>query len=189
MFRSRITNVLIGCAVGLLFLLIGGENEWTLPLALAATVLVSSYLIHIQTFWRQAPITAAIVIATGLTRHSRLSGIEFGLHRVRGGPARLRHGAGGELGHVAPVAHAGGAGQIRVGASATKAFPPGGCCSSDRWPGRPVHRLVRAGRRSLLPGRTYDLSTHLGDITLETRHSIRRRDDRHVAIEAERRRR
>ncbi len=82
MFRSRIINVLIGCVVGLLFLLIGGQNEWTLPLALAATVLVSSYLIHIQTFWRQAPITAAIVIATGLTHHSRLSGIEFGLHRV-----------------------------------------------------------------------------------------------------------
>jgi uncharacterized membrane protein YccC len=82
MFRSRIINVLIGCAVGLLFLLVGGPNDWMLPLALAATVLVSSYLIHIQTFWRQAPITAAIVIATGLTRHSRLSGIEFGLHKV-----------------------------------------------------------------------------------------------------------
>ncbi len=66
--------MLIGCAVGLLFLLIGGPYEWTLPLALAATVLVSSYLIHIQTFWRQAPITAALVIATGLTEHSRMSG-------------------------------------------------------------------------------------------------------------------
>src|SRR5262245_7495726 len=51
MFRSRIINVLIGCAVGLLFLLAGGPNDWMLPLALAATVLVSSYLIHIQTFW------------------------------------------------------------------------------------------------------------------------------------------
>ena len=82
MFRSRMINVSIGCVVGLLFLVVGGSSEWKLPLALAAAVLVSSYLIHIQTFWRQAPITAAIVIATGLTRHSRLSGIEFGLHRV-----------------------------------------------------------------------------------------------------------
>jgi uncharacterized membrane protein YccC len=82
MFRSRITNVLIGCAVGLLFLLIGGPHEWTLPLALAVTVLVSTYLIHIQTFWRQAPITAAIVIASGLAHESRMSGVEYGLHKV-----------------------------------------------------------------------------------------------------------
>jgi uncharacterized membrane protein YgaE (UPF0421/DUF939 family) len=90
MFRSRIINVLIGCAVGLLFLLVGGPNEWTLPLALAVTVLVSSSLIHIQTFWRQAPITAAIVIATGVTHHSRLVGIEFGLHKVGEGVGRRR---------------------------------------------------------------------------------------------------
>jgi uncharacterized membrane protein YccC len=82
MFRARITNVLVGCAVGLLFVVVGGSREWTLPLALAATVLVSSYVIHIQTMWRQAPITAAIVIAAGLTDHSRLSGVEHGLHKV-----------------------------------------------------------------------------------------------------------
>ena len=46
------------------------------------TVLISSYVIHIQTMWRQAPITAAIIIASGLTQHSRLSGIEHGLHKV-----------------------------------------------------------------------------------------------------------
>jgi uncharacterized membrane protein YccC len=82
MFRARITNVLVGCAVGLLFLVVGGAREWKLPLALAVTVLVSSYLIHIQTMWRQAPITAAIVIAAGLTHHSKLSGVEHGLHKV-----------------------------------------------------------------------------------------------------------
>jgi len=82
MFRARIINVLAGCAVGLLFLVVGGSREWKLPLALAVTVLVSSYLIHIQTMWRQAPITAAIVIAAGLTHHSKLSGIEHGLHKV-----------------------------------------------------------------------------------------------------------
>jgi uncharacterized membrane protein YccC len=82
MFRARIINVLVGCAVGLLFLVVGGSREWKLPLALAVTVLVSSYLIHIQTMWRQAPITAAIVIAAGLTHHSKLSGVEHGLHKV-----------------------------------------------------------------------------------------------------------
>jgi uncharacterized membrane protein YccC len=82
MFRARIINVVVGCAVGLAFLLVGGSSEWKLPLALAVTVLVSSYVIHIQTMWRQAPITAAIVIAAGLTHHSKLSGVEHGLHKV-----------------------------------------------------------------------------------------------------------
>ena len=82
MFKSRIINTLVGCAVGLLFLVIGGSNEWKLPLALAVTVLLSTYVIHIQTMWRQAPITAAIVIAAGLTHHSKLTGIEHGLHKV-----------------------------------------------------------------------------------------------------------
>ena len=32
--RSRLINVLVGGVVGLLFLLLGGPAEWTLPLAL-----------------------------------------------------------------------------------------------------------------------------------------------------------
>jgi uncharacterized membrane protein YccC len=82
MFRSRLINVLVGCAVGYLFLIIGGAREWKLPVALAVTVLISSYVIHIQTMWRQAPITAAIIIASGLAQNSKLSGIEHGLHKV-----------------------------------------------------------------------------------------------------------
>ena len=82
MFRSRLINVLVGCVVGLVVLVVGGSKEWKLPLALAITVLVSSYLINVKTMWRQAPITAAIVIASGLTHQSKLSGIEHGLHKV-----------------------------------------------------------------------------------------------------------
>ena len=82
MFRSRIINVLVGCAVGLLFLLVGGASEWKLPLALAVAVLISSYVIHVQTMWRQAPITAALVIASGLMHHSKSTGVEDGLHKV-----------------------------------------------------------------------------------------------------------
>ncbi len=82
MFRSRIINVLVGCAVGLVFLAVGGSREWKLPLALAVTVLISTYLINIKTMWRQAPITAAIVIASGLMHNSKLTGIEHGLHKV-----------------------------------------------------------------------------------------------------------
>jgi uncharacterized membrane protein YccC len=82
MFRSRIINVLVGAAVGLLFMLVGGSSEWTLPIALAATVLISSYLVRMPTMWRQAPITAALVIASGLSQHSKSAGIELGLTKV-----------------------------------------------------------------------------------------------------------
>ena len=82
MFRARLVNALVGCAVGVVFLLIGPEDEWKLPVALAVCVLLSSYVIRIQTMWRQAPITAAIVIAAGLTHHSNMSAAEHGLHKV-----------------------------------------------------------------------------------------------------------
>jgi uncharacterized membrane protein YccC len=82
MFRSRMINVLVGCAIGLLFLVVGGAKEWKLPLALAVAVLISSYVVRIQTMWRQAPITAAIVIAAGLMHESKMTGVEHGLHKV-----------------------------------------------------------------------------------------------------------
>jgi uncharacterized membrane protein YccC len=80
-FRGRILNTLLGCAVALPFLALG-RTEWELPFALAATVLLSSYVVRIPTMWRQAPITAAIVIAGGLQHHEKLSGMEQGLRRV-----------------------------------------------------------------------------------------------------------
>ena len=82
MFRSRFINALVGCAVGLLFLLIGAERPWKLPIAMAVTVLLSTYVVRIPTMWRQAPITAAIVIAAGLSHHSKLSAAEHGLNKV-----------------------------------------------------------------------------------------------------------
>jgi uncharacterized membrane protein YccC len=81
-FRGRILNAILGCAVGLLLLVAGGARAWKLPLALSVSVLLSMYVVRIQVMWRQAPITAAIVIAAGLTHHSKLSGIEHGLHKV-----------------------------------------------------------------------------------------------------------
>jgi uncharacterized membrane protein YccC len=82
MFRSRLINTLVGCAVGLLFLLVGEPTAWKLPFALAITVLLASYVVRIQVMWRQAPITAAIVIAGGLQHHDKLAGMEQGLRRV-----------------------------------------------------------------------------------------------------------
>src|SRR5262249_11391387 len=47
MFRSRMINVVVGCAVGLVFLLVGGSSEGKLPLALPVTGLVSAYVLHV----------------------------------------------------------------------------------------------------------------------------------------------
>ena len=82
LFRGRMINGCVGAGVGLLFLTVGGPSEWMLPIALAVTVLLSSYVVQIQTMWRQAPINAALVIATGVESHSRLVGIEQGVHKV-----------------------------------------------------------------------------------------------------------
>ena len=53
-----------------------------LPFVLAVTVLLSSYVIRIKTMWRQAPITAAVIVAAGISQSSTLVGIERGLHKV-----------------------------------------------------------------------------------------------------------
>ncbi len=81
-FHGRLINSLIGCATGLFILVVGGQTEWKIPLALSASALVSSYLVRVQVMYRQAPITAAIVVAGGLTQHSKTSGLEGGLRRV-----------------------------------------------------------------------------------------------------------
>ena len=81
MFRCRLTNVLVGCVVGFGMLLING-SDWMLPLALAVTVLISTYLVRVKTMWRQAPITAAIVLAAGISQGTRGAGFESGLHKV-----------------------------------------------------------------------------------------------------------
>jgi uncharacterized membrane protein YccC len=82
MFRARLINTLVGCAVGITFLAVGDPRPWKLPFALAVTVLLSSYVVRITTMWRQAPITAAIVISGGIYSHSTMNGLESGLRRV-----------------------------------------------------------------------------------------------------------
>jgi len=83
MFRARLINVLVGCAVGLVFLLIGGAKQWMLPIALGVTVLVSSFIVRVKTMWRQAPITAAVVIAASITHGASAKvGLEYGVHKV-----------------------------------------------------------------------------------------------------------
>jgi uncharacterized membrane protein YccC len=81
-FRGRIVNSLVGSAAGMAVLVVGGPSEWKLPIAMSAAVLVSTYVVRQPTMFRQAPITAAIVIAAGLEKHSKLSGVELGVRRV-----------------------------------------------------------------------------------------------------------
>ena len=80
-FRGRLINTLVGSAIGLLFIAIG-RTDWELPAALAVAVLVSSYLIRVPTMWRQAPITAAIVVAGSMHQHDTLGALERGAARV-----------------------------------------------------------------------------------------------------------
>lgn len=81
-FRGRMINAALGCATGLLFLGMGGSGQWKLPLALAVTVLLSTYVVRVQVMWRQAPITAAIVIASAWDHRSNVTALETGLRRV-----------------------------------------------------------------------------------------------------------
>jgi len=81
-FRGRLINAMLGCTVGLVFLTLGGVSDWKLPVALSITVLISSYIVHVPQMWRQAPITAALVVASSLTHHSTKTGAEIGLSRV-----------------------------------------------------------------------------------------------------------
>lgn len=80
-FRGRILNTLLGCVVGLVFVWLG-RTEWQLPFAMAVTVILSTYFVRVPAMWRQAPITAAIVISGGLQHHAKLTAMEQGLHRV-----------------------------------------------------------------------------------------------------------
>ena len=81
-FHGRMVNSLLGCAVGMLVLVVGGPNEWKLPIALATAAFMSAYVVRVQVMFRQAPITAAIIIASSLEMHTKLSGLELGVHRV-----------------------------------------------------------------------------------------------------------
>ena len=80
--RSRVVNTVIGCATGLIFLLVVGPKIWVLPLGLTATVLLCTDVVRLSSSWRLAPATAALVMASGVVEQSRISGAEAALHRA-----------------------------------------------------------------------------------------------------------
>jgi uncharacterized membrane protein YccC len=81
-FRNRLINVLVGCVCGLAFLLLAGGRPWVLPVALATTVFISTRVVRVKMMWRQAPITAAIVIASALVGQSTQLGVEQAFLKV-----------------------------------------------------------------------------------------------------------
>ena len=46
------------------------------------TVLLTLYVIRVPTMWRQAPVTAALVIAAEFIHHPDLTPMQIGLRRV-----------------------------------------------------------------------------------------------------------
>jgi uncharacterized membrane protein YccC len=82
MFRWRVLNAFVGCAIGLVAIAIGGAHLMVLPVAMAVTVFVSWYVIRVQTMWRQAPIGCAFVIGAGLEHHMRVNGLYAGAVRM-----------------------------------------------------------------------------------------------------------
>jgi len=81
-FRYRILNTLLGCAVGLLFLLVAGPRDGLLPVAVMVTAFTATFLPQSPTSWRTAPIAATIVLASGLTSHSKAFGMHIALQRA-----------------------------------------------------------------------------------------------------------
>jgi uncharacterized membrane protein YccC len=81
-FLSRTANTVIGCAAGLLFLLLDRNADWILPAAVAVTVLVCTYLVRLPLSWRIAPVTAALVIASDMADPTPWGGLEIALRRT-----------------------------------------------------------------------------------------------------------
>jgi Fusaric acid resistance protein-like len=103
-FRGRFVNALLGCGVGLLFLMLGGAREWKLPFALSVAVLLTTYVVRVQTMWRQAPI------------HPRFQNDRHGDRTSPrgGGPARMPRRRRRQLVHVQGLAGP-GSGEGEVG--------------------------------------------------------------------------
>jgi hypothetical protein len=80
--RGAIRNTVIGCSVGLFFVVFGRGLEWSVPFALTATILLSIYVFKVKAMWQQAPLTAAIIIAANISANAEASPYEAGIKRV-----------------------------------------------------------------------------------------------------------
>jgi uncharacterized membrane protein YccC len=80
-FRWRVTNTLVGCAVGVAFLWIAGPSIWSISVAMVLCVLICTWVINAPTGWRIGPISTAIVMTPSVLQHTH-SGMEEALLRT-----------------------------------------------------------------------------------------------------------
>ena len=81
-FRYRLTNTALGCLVGLILLGLIGPHNWLLPLGVMITAFSATFLPQSATSWRTAPIAATIVLASGLTTHSKMFSVHIAVQRA-----------------------------------------------------------------------------------------------------------
>jgi uncharacterized membrane protein YccC len=81
-FKSRVANTLIGCAVGLIFLLVLGPAVWSILLAMAVAVVICTSFIRVPGSWRISPITVALVMTPSVLSHSVSAGLSIALRRT-----------------------------------------------------------------------------------------------------------
>ena len=81
-FYTRVLHTLVGCLIGLVFLIILPEKTWLLPISVSATVLISNYIIRVPQGWRVAPITTAIVVSAGLHAPTHWESLFYAMHRT-----------------------------------------------------------------------------------------------------------
>lgn len=81
-FRWRVTNTLIGCGVGVLFLWAAGPSVWSILGAIVACVLFCTWVLDAPTGWRIGPISTSIVMVPGVLRHTEVRGITDALMRT-----------------------------------------------------------------------------------------------------------
>jgi uncharacterized membrane protein YccC len=82
-FRWRVTNTLIGCGVGVLFLWLAGASIWSILAAMVACILICVWILDAPTGWRIGPISSAIVMTPiVLQQHNPHIGMDEALLRT-----------------------------------------------------------------------------------------------------------
>ncbi len=81
-FRWRVTNTLVGCGVGVLFMWVVGPKIWAILLAMVVCVLICTWVMDAPTGWRIGPVSTAIVMTPGVLQNNQHMGIDEALLRT-----------------------------------------------------------------------------------------------------------
>lgn len=79
---ARVTNTIVGCAVGLTALLLFDFSLWVALAAVVLTILVITSIEHYPTNWRLAPVTVLILFDAARNAASPQEEIHFALLRA-----------------------------------------------------------------------------------------------------------